>query len=118
MLYFLRRTGMDETIREFTKKERFVLAGYSAGAMVLTPTIAITTMEVTNQEGKRVPIHDVRGKSIHPGLKKDLTGLTLVDFEIIPHFEEKYANDVELYRKKSKNKLKTCTDDEFFVIEK
>lgn len=119
LLYNLRRTGMDKTIKEFANKESYVLAGYSAGAMILTPTIAITTMEVTNQDGNRVPIHDVRGKSIHPGLNNDLSGLGLVNFEIVPHFEEKYyATDVELYRKTAKNEVKTCTDDEFFVIEK
>ena len=118
LLYHLRRTGLDQSIIDFTKKKEFVLAGFSAGAMILTPTIAITTMDVTNQEGKRVPIHDVREKSIHPGLNNDLTGLKLVDFEIVPHFEEKYANDVELYRKLTKNEVKTCTDDEYFIIEK
>ena len=118
LLYYLRRTGLHTSITKFTEKQNFVLAGFSAGAMILTPTISITTMEVTNKEGKRVPIHDVRGKSIHPGLKNDLTGLGLVDFEIVPHFEKKYANDVELYQKISKNEVKTCTDDEFFIIEK
>lgn len=118
LLYHLRRTGMDKTIMEFVNKENFILVGYSAGAMILTPTIAITTMVVTNQDGKRVPIHDVRGKSVHPGLQNDLTGLELVDFEIVPHYEQKYAEDVKLYRKSAKNEVKTCTDDEFFVIDK
>ncbi|MHA1110775.1 MAG: Type 1 glutamine amidotransferase-like domain-containing protein [Promethearchaeota archaeon] len=118
MLYYLRRTGMDKEIKEFVNKENYVLAGYSAGAMILTPTIAITTMEVTNHEGNRVPIHDVRGKSVLPELHNDLTGLEIVDFEIIPHYEVKYAKDVELYRKSSKNKVKTCTDDDFYIIER
>ena len=118
MLYHLRRTGMDKEIKGFVDKENYVLAGYSAGAMILTPTIAITTMEVTNHEGNRVPIHDVRGKSVLPELHNDLTGLEIVDFEIIPHYVAKYANDVELYRISSNNKVKTCTDDEFYIIEK
>ena len=118
LLFHLRRTGLDTSIKQFTEKENYVLAGFSAGAMVLTPTVAITTMEVTNQEGKRVPIYDVREKSIHPGLKNDLTGLNLVDFEIVPHYEDKYKDDVELYRNLTKNTVKTCTDNEYFVIEK
>ncbi len=118
LLFHLRRTGLDLEIRKFIEKDDVILAGYSAGAMVLTPTIAITTMEVTNNKGKRVPIHDVRGKIIHPGLNEDLTGLNLVNFEIVPHFEEKYMNDVEKYRKLTNNDVKTCTDDQFFIIEK
>ncbi len=118
LLHFLRRTGLDDTIKEFVKKESYILAGFSAGAMILTPTIAITTMDVTNQKGKRVPIREVRGREIHPGLNGDLTGLELVDFEIVPHFEEKYANDVEIYKKSAKNVVKTCTDNDFYVIDK
>ena len=117
LLYYLRRTGMDESIKQFTKKKDYVIAGFSAGAMILTPTIGITTMKVTDHQGKRVPIHDVRGKSIHPGLNNNLTGLNLVDFEIVPHYENKFKEDVEKYRKLTKNVVKTCTDNEFFVID-
>jgi peptidase E len=118
LLYHLRRTGMDYEIKSFIKRNNVILAGYSAGAMVLTPTIAITTMVVTNEKGERLPIYEVRGKFIHPGLNNDLRGLHIVDFEIVPHFEKKYANDVKMYSQTSEYEIKTCKDDEFYIIEK
>jgi peptidase E len=117
LLYHLRRTGLDEAIIQFTQKREFVLAGFSAGAMVLTPTISITTMMVSNESGKRVPIYEVRGKSIHPGLNNNLAGLNLVNFEIVPHYEQKFAQDVEVYKKQAKFPVKTCTDEEYYIID-
>jgi dipeptidase E len=40
----LRKSGLDKAIMEFTKKDSFVLSGFSAGALVLTPTIEICNL--------------------------------------------------------------------------
>jgi peptidase E len=39
LLSNLRRSGLDQDIVELTRRNEYVLAGYSAGAMILTPTI-------------------------------------------------------------------------------
>lgn len=69
----LRKSGLDKAIKEFTKKDEFVLSGFSAGALVLTPTI-----EVCN-----LPNYDENIVGI-----RDLTGLNVVNFEVFPHYDE------------------------------
>jgi dipeptidase E len=116
LMHNLRQTGLDEVIIKFTQKKSFILAGYSAGAIILTPSLNITTMKVLSSQGTRIPIYKERGKTF-PSQLKSLAGLGIVDFEFFPHFEEKYTNDIELYRTASEYPVKTCTDGEFFIIE-
>jgi len=40
----LRKSGLDNAIKKLASKEEFVLAGFSAGALVLTPTIKVCNL--------------------------------------------------------------------------
>lgn len=103
LLNNLRKTGLDKAIKEFTKKDSFVIAGMSAGALVLTPSIQISKLIGSSQNTVNI---------------NDLTGLEIVDFEIFPHFsEEKYDYILREYRKTSKNEVKTISDDEYIPID-
>jgi len=103
LLNNLRKSGLDKAIREFAKKDNFVIAGMSAGALVITPSIQISKLIGSSQNTVNMD---------------DLTGLEIVDFEIFPHFsEEKYDYILREYRKTSKNEVKTISDDEYIPID-
>ncbi|MCK4780471.1 MAG: Type 1 glutamine amidotransferase-like domain-containing protein, partial [Candidatus Lokiarchaeota archaeon] len=51
LLINLRKSGLDTTIIQFTEKDEFILAGYSAGAYVLTPTLTIAKIFNENYPG-------------------------------------------------------------------
>ena len=44
LLNNLKASGLDKTIKQFYQKPEFVLSGFSAGALVLTPTIKICSL--------------------------------------------------------------------------
>lgn len=100
----LRKSGLDNTILEFRKKQQHVLSGFSAGAIVLTPRI-----DVASEAG---------GDENVVGIT-DLAGLGLIDFEVFPHYNELTDTTIlEEYRQKSPYKVKALTDDELLVIDK
>ena len=103
LLNDLRKTGLDKAIIEFSKKDEFVLSGFSAGACVLTPTIAIAG------QGTGADVNEVD--------LKDLTGLNIVDFEVYPHYENGDEETYEEYSKQSPNKVKKITDQEFIKLD-
>jgi len=103
LLNHLRRSGLSETIKEFWQKGGVVLSGFSAGAIVLSPSIK------TAKSG----IGDANELGI-----TDLTGLNIVDFEVWPHFEPAQEAEVAEYKVKSHKKLKTIGDEEVVVIDK
>jgi dipeptidase E len=99
----LRKSGLDNAVKELANKDDFVLAGFSAGALVLTPTIQICNLP--NYDDNLVGI-------------KDLTGLNIVDFEVFPHYEEAKQKDaLNEYRVTTKNVVKEITNDNYLVIE-
>lgn len=101
----LRRSGLDAEIMAFTHKEHYVLAGYSAGAMILTPSIEYEVLafdpEANNDAGL-----------------SDFQGLNLLDFEIAPHYIDEDNELLTAYRKTRNHQVRALTDDEFLVIEK
>jgi peptidase E len=105
LLRNLRRSGLDRTILEFAQKEQYVLAGYSAGAMILTPTIELAAADPIANENKDVGL-------------TDFAALHLVDFEILPHYEEAQKSFLEHYRALTPYTVKTLRDDEYLVIER
>ncbi len=106
----LRETGADKAILEVSQKSDFVISGWSAGAMVLTPTIAIGGLP--HRDGSKTPM-DENKLSL-----TDLTGLNLVNFEIFPHYvEEMQKHTLENYKKETENEVKALTDDEYVVID-
>lgn len=110
LLDYLRKSGLDQVIKDMTKKDEFVISGWSAGAMVLTPTIAIGGLP--GRDGGKSAMDENK-----VGLT-DLTGLNLVSFEIFPHYdEEKQKQTLENYRKETTNEVKALTDDEYIVVD-
>lgn len=101
LLHNLRRSNLFNTIQEFAKKEEFVIAGFSAGAIILSPTIEICNL----------PDFDENLVGI-----KDLTGLGIINFEVFPHYSDAQKETLEKYRKTIKNKVKTITNEKFIVI--
>lgn len=99
----LRKSGLDKAVKELADKNEFVLAGFSAGALVLTPTI-----EVCN-----LPNYDENLVGI-----TNLTGLNIVDFEVFPHYEEAQQKSVlDEYQTTTKNEVKEITNDGYMVID-
>jgi len=99
----LRKSGLDQTIIEFTQKSNFILSGFSAGALVLTPTIAICNLP--NFDKNLVGI-------------TDLTGLGIFDFEVFPH----YADDVhkkilENYRSTTHHQVREMSDEDYITVD-
>lgn len=103
LLRNLRRSGLDKAVLNFSKKDNFVISGFSAGALVLTPTIKICGL----------PNFDENVVGL-----KDLSGLKLVDFEVFPHYSESMKETLAEYRKKTSNEVKEITDDDYLLIEK
>ncbi len=101
LLRNLKKSGLDKSIKEFSQKQELILAGFSAGAIVLTPTI-----EICNLPGFDENL---------VGLE-DLVGLNIVDFEIFPHYSEDKKELFENYLKTAKNDVKTITNDELIIL--
>lgn len=110
LLYNLRISGLDAAITQFTKKEEFIIAGYSAGAYLLTPTLEVAKIFNENYPG---------GKKYKTQDKiKDFTGLGIVDFEIFAHYSEiQHKKILEKYLEKNRKEVKTIADNEFIVID-
>ena len=102
LLKNLRESGLDESIKEFSKKSEFVLSGFSAGALVLTPTVEVCNLpEFDNNE---VDI-------------KNLVGLRMVDFEVFPHYQESQAATLENYKKVASNRVVEISEDGYVEID-
>ncbi|MHA1241432.1 MAG: Type 1 glutamine amidotransferase-like domain-containing protein [Promethearchaeota archaeon] len=110
LLINLRKSGLGTAITQFTKKEEFIIAGYSAGAYVLTPTLEIAKFFNENYSG---------GKKYKTQDKiKDFTGLGIVDFEIFAHYSEVHHKKILDHYIESRGKnVKTLADNEFLVVD-
>ena len=110
LLINLRKSGLDTTIIQFTEKDEFILAGYSAGAYVLTPTLTIAKIFNENYPGgKKYKTQD----NI-----KDFTGFGIVDFEVCAHYSETYHKHIfENYIDNNRNEVKLLGDNDFVVID-
>lgn len=104
LLSNLRRSGLDQAILDFTKKDQYILAGYSAGAMILTPTIQLAAL------------HPLANENAGVGLT-DFTALHLVDFEVFPHYEQTQQAFLEQYQLSTPYPVKMLKDDEYLLIE-
>jgi len=97
LLKHLRESGLDGAVEEFAQKEENILAGFSAGAIVLSPSVKTATQEDNNE------IHLI-----------DFTGLNIVPFLVVPHADTKqeYVKELE------DNGEQVCAlnNDEFKVI--
>ena len=98
----LRKSGLDKTIVEFSHKQGGTLAGFSAGALVLTPTITVC----------KLPGFDENLVGID-----DFNGLNIVDFELFPHYEKQsYETILNEYRETTDNQVREITDEEYIFL--
>lgn len=102
LLRNLKRSGLDKAVISFTKKPEFVLGGFSAGALVLTPTIKVC--ETDNYDENLVGL-------------EDLTALGIVDFEVFPHYEEEHEEQIQKYERDTGLTLRRVPDEEIIVID-
>lgn len=87
-LHWIRKQGFDKKLREFVQNGG-VLAGLSAGAIMMTPSIATASYPKFDRDNNSVKI-------------KDLSALDLVKFEFFPHYSpvEEYARELKKQSKK------------------
>jgi peptidase E len=105
LLKNLRDSGLDQAILQFWQKDGVVMSGFSAGAIILTPNIAVAGLGVVPDP------NDV-------GLA-DLTALGILDFEIWPHYNETLEKqDADDHEAKSRVKLHRLKNDEILIINK
>jgi dipeptidase E len=102
LLHHLRLSGLGETIKQFWEKEGVVLSGFSAGAIVLSPSINTAKTGV--------------GDANELGIT-DLTALGIIDFEVWPHYESSQEKEVVEYRSKNHTVLRTISNEEIVIIE-
>lgn len=102
LLKNLRRSGLDKAIKEFAKRSDTVISGFSAGAIILTPTIKICNL----------PGYDENLDNL-----TDLTGLNIVDFEVFPHYSIDQESVLQDYKKATSREVRPITDDDYLVID-
>ena len=103
LLHNLRESGLDKTIIEFSQKQNIILAGFSAGALILTPTIEICNLPGFNENLVNL---------------EDMHGLGIVDFEIFPHYEKyRDASKLSNYRKRTSNDVREVTNEDYVLLD-
>lgn len=109
LLHNLKTSKLDQSVIDFSKKENYVLAGFSAGAIVLSPTIAVAGQPAGDDPNDLIDANLV-------GIT-DLTGLNIIDFEVFPHYNpQKDKHTLDKYRQIAKNQVKEIADNEYIVI--
>ena len=104
LLRNLRECGLDKTIVEFAGKSDFILAGFSAGALVLTPSIDVCNLPSLDENLVKL---------------EDFSGLDIVDFEVFPHYDEcSQAAVLDNYRKTTANRVREITDEDYISIDR
>lgn len=110
LLLNLRKSGFDSAIKQFSNREEFILAGYSAGAYVLTPTLEVAKLFNENYPGGK--------KYMTQDKIEDFSGLGIVNFEICAHYSEKdHKRFLDNYIQNNRNEVKLLGDNDFLVID-
>ncbi len=104
LLSCLKKSGLMPKLKEFVEKGG-ILCGQSAGAIVMSPTIATAGMPHFDRDDN------------HVGLK-NMSALGLVKFDLFPHFKssKRYVDAFLAYSKKSKIPLYACKDGSGIII--
>lgn len=102
LLSNLRKSGLDKAIVEFIHKQDVTLSGFSAGALVLTPTIAISSLPGFDENLVEID---------------NLSGLGIVDFELFPHYEKRlHETLLNEYRETTNNQVREISDEEYILL--
>jgi len=102
----LKKRNFIPLLREYVEKGG-VLIGVSAGSMIMSKTITITTIDT-----------DINGDQNAVNLK-DFTSLGLVDFEFFPHFDEKDGEITRRlieYSKEIDSVIYACRDGDGIIV--
>lgn len=75
--------------------------GASAGALILSPTIAIAG--------------EVEPDDNEVGLE-EMSGMNIIDFETLPHYSPDQDSQIRTYKLKTNNEIKLITNDEIIVL--
>lgn len=102
LLYLLKRSGLDKAVIEFSKKDEFVMAGFSAGALVMTPNINICSLSYFDPNEVEI---------------SDLSALSIVNYEVFPHFDDSKKNLYQSYQSTTNNIVKKIGEDEYILEE-
>jgi len=101
-LHHLSESGLDKVIIDYVKKDK-IIAGFSAGAMILSPTIKIAKLRGLDKNLVRI---------------KGLSGLNLIDFEIYPHYEEsRHKLIVDEYEQKTGRTVRRLTNEDLIIVD-
>lgn len=110
LLINLRDSGLDEAIIKFTQKDDFILAGYSAGAFVLTPSLEVAKILNMNYPSGK--------KYISQEQLEDFSGLGIVDFEVFPHFQRNIHQAlIDQYRNVAPVEVKPISDSDYLFVD-
>ena len=102
-LYHLRESGLSDAVKDFVAEGK-VLAGFSAGAILMSPTIDIVNLPPDEDENL-------------PGLT-DLTALDLIKFDIYPHYErDRHEKEIARYEQKTGREVRRLTDEDVIITE-
>lgn len=103
-LHHIKRRNFIHFLRDYAK-DKGVLIGVSAGAIIMTPTITITTLfKVEPEDENRLGL-------------KDFSALNLVDFELFPHFDDADKREkLKNYSKKTHRLIYACKDGGGIII--
>lgn len=100
LLKSIRTSDFKETVINLLNRNG-VYIGVSAGAIVLTPTIKIAA-------------------TLDPDINEvgitNLTGLGIVDFEVLPHYTPDYDQDLIEYIKKTKKQVLTISNSQAVAV--
>lgn len=103
LLYNLRKSELDKTILDFIRKDEYIIAGWSAGAEILTPSI-------------NTAARPGGGDKNLIGLK-NFKALNIVNFTIWPHYQKDQKEELEKFHLKFPYKIKSLTDDDYIIID-
>lgn len=100
LLNHLRLSGLNQAVKEFWQKDDIVLSGFSAGALVLSPSIRIAKSGDPNL----------------PGLT-DLRGLNIFDFEVWPHYTPSQESEVKEFLGSDFENVRFIGDNDLLIID-
>lgn len=99
----LRKTGLVNSVKSFLTKKDYIYGGFSAGAMLLTPSFKLASLEPFASENNAIGI-------------TDFTALNQIDFELFPHYNESFKALLEIYRATTENSVIPLSEDDYMVL--
>lgn len=98
----LRDYGLIPSLNRFLKRGG-ILAGASAGAIVMTPNIMTAVVPFADSDPNHVGVRSMKG-------------MNLVGFEFSPHFDEDHSEELRSYSRFTDNPVLACEDGSGLVV--